>query len=91
LPNLVMYRDLIRDTTRGIGPALTPVGGPTVAPHPPLVNLQPQAQLKFRPAHFLPPFRPSIATVDASPVTAGSSQLAGADEGAVTPVGEVSN
>jgi hypothetical protein len=36
LPNLVMYHDLIRDTSRGVGTTLTPVNGPSASPHPPL-------------------------------------------------------
>lgn len=91
LPNLLMYRDLIRETTRGVGPALTAINAPTVAPHPPLAYPQAHARLKFSPAHFLAPFRPSIATAQASPVMQGGTELAGAAAGATSPFGEVSS
>jgi hypothetical protein len=91
LPSLVMYRDLIRGSDRGFGPALTPVNAPAVAPHPPMRYPQSRLRTMFPPAHFLAPFRPSIATAHASPVMIGSAELVGAAQGATQPVGEVSS
>jgi hypothetical protein len=91
LANLVMYRDLIRDTSRGFGPALTAVNGPTVAPHPPMCYPQSRLRTMFPPARFLTPFRPSIASAHASPVLQGVAELVGAAQGATQPIGEVSS
>jgi hypothetical protein len=91
LANLVMYRDLIRDTSRGFGPALATVNGPTVAPHPPMRYPQGNLIPAFSPAHFLAPFHPSIATAHASPAVQGSAELVGAAQGATQPIGEVSS
>jgi Concanavalin A-like lectin/glucanases superfamily len=91
LPSLVMYRDLIRDPNRGFGPALTPVNAPTVAPHPPMRYPHGRLQTMFSPAHFLAPFRPSIATAQASPVAKGDAELVGAARGTTQPVGEVTS
>ncbi len=86
-----MYRDLIRDTSRGFGPALAAVNGPTVAPHPPMRYPQGKLMPAFSPAHFLAPFHQSIATAHASPVVQGSAESVGAAQGATQPIGEVSS
>lgn len=91
LANLVLYKDLMRDLNRGIGPTLTAVNGPTVVPHPPLAYPQGQTRPIFRPAHFLAPFRASVATAQAGSVMQGEAELAGAAAGTTSPIGEVSS
>lgn len=91
LHDLVLYKDMIRDLNRGMGPTLTPVNSPTIVSHPPLAYPQGQTRLKFRPAHFLAPFRSSSAAAHANPVAQGEAELTGTVEGTTHPIGEVSS
>lgn len=91
LQNLVMYKDMIRDLNRGIGPTLTAVNAPSVVAHLPMIYPASRLQAMYRPAHFLPPFRLSTATAHANPVARGCAELVGAAQGTTHPIGEVSN
>jgi hypothetical protein len=88
---LVLYKDLMRDLNRGIGPTLTAVNAPSIVPHPPLVYPSSRLRPNYTPAHFVPPYRLSTATADANPVIRGCAELAGAAQGATYPIGEVSS
>jgi hypothetical protein len=91
LPNLLMYRDLVREISRGIGPTLTAVNTPTVAPHPPLVHCAGRMRPGVFPAHFVSPYRPSAATAHANRALRGVAELAGAAAGTTAPIAEVSS
>ena len=91
LQNLVLYRDLIRDIQRGIGPTLTAVNTPTVAAQPPLVYPQSRLHGMFTPARFRPPYRLLAAAADANSVVQGCAALVGAVQGLTRPLGEVSS
>jgi len=91
LHDLVLYKDMIRDLNRGIGPALTAINAPTVVAHPPLTYPSSRLQAQFTPAHFLSPYRLSIATAHTDPAFQGFAESAGAAQGAVGPLGEVSS
>jgi Concanavalin A-like lectin/glucanases superfamily len=91
LHDLALYKDLIRDPDRGIGPALAAVNGPSVVAHPPMIYPSNRRQSNYTPAHFVSPFRQSTATAQANFAIVGSTQLAGAATGASYPIGEVSS
>lgn len=91
LHDLVLYKDLLRDLNRGIGPALTAVNAPGVVAHPPMIYPASRLQAMTKPAHFLPPFRLSTATAHANPAKCGCAELVGAAQGTTHPIGEVSN
>jgi len=91
LHSLVLYKDLIRDLNRGVGPTISAVNGPSVVAHPPLIYPVNRLQSSFAQAHFVPPFRLSTATAEANLVARGSAELAGAAEGAIQSIGEVSS
>jgi hypothetical protein len=91
LPNLVMYHDLIRDATRGLGTALTTVNAPAAAPHPPMRNRQSRLRLQFPKARFQSPFRPAHRSIQAGSVLEGSPHVTGASAGMSLPNGEVSS
>jgi hypothetical protein len=93
LHDLVLYKDLIRDLNRGIGPALTAVNSPAVVPHPLLIS--PSSGRKGRlqqaaPPTSVAPFRLAMGFIDASRALAGVPATAGAALGLIHPVGEVS-
>ncbi len=90
LHNLVLYKDLVRDLNRGVGPALTAVNSPAVVQHPPLIYPASRRQPTYSQAHFDPPFRPSAALAQANLVARGTAELAGAARGTTHPIGEVS-
>jgi hypothetical protein len=91
LHDLVLYKDLVRDLNRGIGPALTAANGPGVVPHPPLVGPASRAQSCFHAARFQTPYRSSSAAAHTSFTRSGCAQLAGAASGVTIPIGEVSS
>jgi hypothetical protein len=90
LHDLVLYKDLVRDLNRGIGPALTAVNSPSAIAHPPLIvpSIVPQV---FPPRAFSAPFRAASALADANRAVRGCPALAGAALGETHPIGEVSN
>lgn len=89
--NLVLYKDLVRDLNRGIGPALTAVNSPAVVPHAPLIYPASRRQPSYSQAHFVPPFRPATAIAQSNLVVRGTAESAGAARGTTQPIGEVSN
>jgi hypothetical protein len=91
LPNLVMYRDLIRDVSRGTGPAMTPINGPAASSHLPLIWPQSRGRIGYPPANFPAPYRPATRAASASPVWQGSAESTGASAGILSPIGEVSS
>ncbi|MEX2316321.1 MAG: LamG domain-containing protein [Pirellulales bacterium] len=90
LHDLVLYKDLVRDLNRGIGPALTAVNSPSVSPHPPLICPFVAPQM-FPPRAFGAPYRAASAVIDANRTLQGFPALAGAALGVTHPIGEVSN
>lgn len=91
LHSLVLYKDLIRELNRGIGPTLSAVNAPSVVAHPPLIYPACRPQPPHSRAHFLSPYRLLSAKAQASLVAAGTAELAGAAAGATHPIGEVSS
>lgn len=91
LPSLVLYKDLIRDLNRGMGPALTAVNAPSVVAHPPMIGPANRLQRICPPAHFLSPYRLATASADANRAVVGSAELAGTAAGETHPIGEVSS
>ena len=91
LANLVLYRDMIRDLNRGVGPTLTAVNAPAVVAHPPLVYPQSRLRSAFRSAPVFAPFRLSNAAMHSNPVVQGCAELVGAVQGLTRPLGEVSS
>lgn len=91
LHDLVLYKDMLREPNRGPGPALTAVNAPSVVAHPPLIHPGSRLQAVSMPAHFLSPYRVSIATAHTSPAIQGCAESVGAAQGAVGPLGEVSS
>jgi hypothetical protein len=72
LHDLVLYKDLVRDLNRGMGPALTAVNSPTVIEHPPLVCPAVVPQM-FPPRVFSAPYRAASGLVDANRALVGLS------------------
>jgi hypothetical protein len=91
IPNLVLYRDLMRETTRGIGPALTAVNSPTVAAHPPVVHRLGKTHIGVRPAHFVAPYLPARGITHTSRVARAAAETAGVSAGTIASYGEVSS
>ena len=59
LHSLVLYKDLMRELNRGIGPALSAVNSPSVVPHPPLIY----PACRPQPSPRAGPFSISLSTV----------------------------
>jgi hypothetical protein len=91
LANLALYKDMIRDLNRGIGPTLTAVNTPTVVAHPPIVYSSGRQRASLRSPRFLAPFRVSSAATHSNPVMQGLAEIAGAEQGLTQPIGEVSS
>lgn len=91
LPNLVFYKDLIRDLNRGVGPALTAVNAPGAVAHPPMIYPASRLRPNCPPAHFSSPYRLATAAADANRAVVGSAELAGTTAGGTHPIGEVSS
>lgn len=91
LRDLVLYKDLIRDVNRGVGPVLTAVNAPSVAAHPPQIYPQSRLQSHVPPAHFISPYRSLAAAADANRTLSGGVAIRGAASGVILPVGEVSS
>jgi len=93
LPNLVLYQDLIRPLDRpGIGPVLTASGGTASADHPRIIYPWTFAYGALRrQVQLLDYYRVSAAAAYGGAVSQGWAAVAGADQGAILPIGEVAN
>jgi hypothetical protein len=92
LPNLVVYQDIIRPLNRlGIGPAMTAVEGTSVVAHPRMIYPACHSPVGLAEVLFAVPYRLAAAAAHAGRVSQGWAALAGAEQGATCPVGEVSS
>jgi hypothetical protein len=92
LPNLVLYQDLIRPLDRpGIGPAMTAMGGTSVAAHPRMIYPASHPLSGLHQMLFAVPYRLAAAAAHAGRVSRGWAALAGAEQGTTYPIGEVSS
>lgn len=93
LANLVLYQDLIRPLDRpGIGPVLTASGGTAAAEHPRMIYPWTFAYGALRrQVQLLDFYRVSAAAASGGAVSQGWAAVAGADQGATLPIGEVAN
>ncbi len=94
LHSLVLFKDLVRDLNRGIGPALTAVNGPGVAAHPPLIYPSIGRRLVMPSGTappIQPPYRVASGLFDANRAVAGAAAITGASRwDFVQPAGVVS-
>lgn len=91
LSNLVLYRDLIRDPARGVGPALTPINAPEASAHPPIRAPQGRRPFVLPRATFVAPYRPAFGVSDGGRVAQGLATTSGVAAGVTLPIGEVSS